>query len=210
MTTQHIRFNSSQVMTTTRTLPSKISIFGEDGFLGISDIRQYLYVLYPKTHLMHDSLARSSSSLGKLDIAWRTTLGQMGRLQTSQLNRKVPSIDPVDIFVLDIPDTIQTEIPFKVQCRIKNNLVSEPVKVVLGGVKSKMSTVLPWGQGDIILEEIEPMGLKDVSLDFYPLLPGLHKISGIKITETISGISREIDLADVFVLDGSDSPHEER
>ena len=31
----------------------------------------------------------SSNALGKLDIVWRTHFGQLGRLQTSQLTRKI-------------------------------------------------------------------------------------------------------------------------
>jgi hypothetical protein len=33
--------------------------------------------------------AQFAVSVGKLDITWRTSMGEMGRLQTSQLPRKV-------------------------------------------------------------------------------------------------------------------------
>jgi len=48
------------------------------------DSFQFLYHLTPKVE--H---ARSAMSIGKLDITWRTALGDRGRLQTSQLQRQV-------------------------------------------------------------------------------------------------------------------------
>ena len=39
--------------------------------------------------LRSHSTARTSTNIGKLDIVWKTTMGERGRLQTSQLSRKV-------------------------------------------------------------------------------------------------------------------------
>ncbi len=48
--------------------------------------QQFLYRLVPKTEQ-----ARLSTNIGKLDIVWRSAMGERGRLQTSQLQRQVDS-----------------------------------------------------------------------------------------------------------------------
>ena len=55
-----------------------------NNMLDVDDSYQFLYRLTPK--LEH---ARSATNIGKLDIIWRTALGDRGRLQTSQLQRQV-------------------------------------------------------------------------------------------------------------------------
>ncbi|TPX58516.1 hypothetical protein PhCBS80983_g03082 [Powellomyces hirtus] len=185
----------------------------QDGstYLNQQDTRQYLYMLQPKKP--HDPVARTTPTLGKLDIMWRTHLGQTGRLQTSQLSRKVPPIDPYDISVISSapssspsssdqqqPNRISAEQPFTLTCRVHNNLVSETLRLTLHGVKSKMSSVLLMGPSDHAFGNIGPLQHVDITLQFFPLLAGLHKISGFRLAEMVSGTSRDIDnLAEVYV-----------
>lgn len=46
--------------------------------------QQFLYRLVPKSEQ-----ARLATNIGKLDIVWRSAMGERGRLQTSQLQRQV-------------------------------------------------------------------------------------------------------------------------
>ena len=64
------------------------------------DVRQYLYRLVPKAEVRSDArLLRGVANIGKLDIVWRSNMGEKGRLQTSALQRVVsPSdvtLDPI-------------------------------------------------------------------------------------------------------------------
>ncbi|KAI9090278.1 hypothetical protein DFS34DRAFT_374802 [Phlyctochytrium arcticum] len=173
----------------------------EDGaiYLDPQDTRQYLYMLYPKKP--QDSVARTTASLGKLDIMWRTHLGHAGRLQTSQLSRKVPVQEPYDLQLIATPEhQIRAEVPFTVTCRIRNNLVSETLRLTLHGVKQKMSSVLLVGASERAFGSIGPLEWVDFQIQLFPLLAGLHKIGGFKISEMVSGTSREIEnLGDVYV-----------
>lgn len=45
--------------------------------------------LDPPLHTVADICLQSASIVGKLDIVWRTSFGERGRLQTSQLTRVV-------------------------------------------------------------------------------------------------------------------------
>ena len=67
------------------------SVFGASGWLGSQDSRQYLFCLRPRPELRAASAKqlKGVTNMGKLDITWRTNLGERGRLQTSQLQRMV-------------------------------------------------------------------------------------------------------------------------
>ena len=48
-------------------------------------VRNYLYQLKQHGHEPGSMRFENSNTLGKLDITWRTTLGEPGRLQTQQI-----------------------------------------------------------------------------------------------------------------------------
>lgn len=51
---------------------------------------QFLYCIKPIPSLANDPKGlKLANNIGKLDIIWRTNLGERGRLQTSQLERSV-------------------------------------------------------------------------------------------------------------------------
>ena len=65
-------------------------VFGKVNYLNPMDTRQYLYFLTPKPDLLREvKVLKGVTNIGKLDIVWKTNLGERGRLQTSQLQRVV-------------------------------------------------------------------------------------------------------------------------
>lgn len=60
------------------------------------DIRQYIYILTPKSSSLIPAahVPGSILPLGRLDIFWRSSFGEPGRLLTSMLSRRIP-IPPV-------------------------------------------------------------------------------------------------------------------
>lgn len=59
-------------------------------YLQSMDTRQYLYCLKPKPEYSEKAgVIKGVTVIGKLDIVWKTNLGERGRLQTSQLQRMV-------------------------------------------------------------------------------------------------------------------------
>lgn len=65
-----------------------LSTFGKQTYLGSEDARLYLFKLVPKTP-GGDMASRTATAVGKLDIVWRTSMGEVGHLQTGLLARKV-------------------------------------------------------------------------------------------------------------------------
>lgn len=174
------------------------SIFKSSFILNVGDTRQYLYLL--EAAIYGDLIAQSTPSLGKLDIGWKTNMGQSGRLQTATLSRKVGIQDQFEIKVTKIPTRISVEEPFQIECLIYN--YGDMGRVTLSGVKSKMGSVLLSGYGDKNIGNIPSANSGHVNLTFFPLYAGLHRISGLRISDAISGCVIDIDhLIDVFVYD---------
>ncbi|KAG9054839.1 hypothetical protein FS842_003990 [Serendipita sp. 407] len=67
-------------------------IYGPGAMVQPQDTFQYVYTLIPSTipRFPMKEVPGSVIPLGRLDVAWRTTFGEPGRLLTSMLSRKVP------------------------------------------------------------------------------------------------------------------------
>lgn len=75
-------------VTSLNVTPTGESIFGKITFLQPQASCQFLYCLTPDPKLAADlKLLSGATNIGKLDIVWRSNLGERGRLQTSQLQR---------------------------------------------------------------------------------------------------------------------------
>ena len=65
-------------------------MFGKVNYMPPLDVRQYLYCLTPKPDMYNDvRLLKGVTNIGKMDIVWKTNMGEKGRLQTSPLQRVV-------------------------------------------------------------------------------------------------------------------------
>ena len=62
-----------------------------------------------------------ATNIGKMDIIWRTNMGDRGRLQTSQLQRMTPNHGDVRFNVESIPSIVRINEAFKLTCVIMNN-----------------------------------------------------------------------------------------
>ncbi|CAO3616521.1 unnamed protein product [Cunninghamella blakesleeana] len=193
---------------------SKSSIF-DDAFIHPQDIRQYLYMLTPKSS-NKDKIARTTNALGKLDIVWRSSMGDMGRLQTSQLTRKVPILDDIEVQPISAKvymnqendqinpvtttDKILLETPFILKLKIYNHS-AQNMNLLLSINKAKMGSVLLSGTSTYSLGELGPSDALETQLEFFPLTPGLQRVGGLRIKDLTSDYTKDIDhLCDVFVL----------
>lgn len=65
-------------------------MYGKANYMNPLDTRQYLYCLTPLPDMYKDTkVLKGVTNIGKLDIVWKTNLGEKGRLQTSALQRVV-------------------------------------------------------------------------------------------------------------------------
>ena len=118
-------------------------LFGLVNVVQPGEVRQYLYCLKPNEEARRDfRVLRGESNIGKLDLVWRTSLGDRGRLQTSQLQRmvcesiivpssitqiemyfqnlQVPSYGDIRLTIEELPNPVKLHQAINLICKITN------------------------------------------------------------------------------------------
>ncbi|CAG5134188.1 unnamed protein product, partial [Candidula unifasciata] len=177
-------------------------VFGTLDCLSPSDTRQYLYCLTPRPEIYSDTrLLKGVTNIGKLDIVWKTSMGERGRLQTSQLQRVAPGYGDIRLTVESVPDTVALESSFDLVCKITNccertmdltlvlqNVTSSP-GLLWSGVSGRQLGKLPHNES------------LDIPLSLISVIPGLQTISGLRLTDNFLKRTYEHDeIAQVFVV----------
>ncbi|KAJ8984186.1 hypothetical protein NQ317_011095 [Molorchus minor] len=186
-------------ITSLNVTPTGESIFGKTTILHPQAICQFLYCLTPNEKLASDLKSLSgATNIGKLDIVWRSNLGERGRLQTSQLQRMGPDYGDIRMSVTELPNFVILEDLFTFKCKLVNNCERTVELVVyLENVEG-----LAWC--DISgrkLEPLPPLSNRIVEFKCIPLIPGLRTISGIKLLDTFLKRTYTYDeLGQVFVI----------
>ncbi|XP_018023275.1 trafficking protein particle complex subunit 13 [Hyalella azteca] len=96
-------------------------LFGPLNVVAPHETRQYLYRLTPSEGPTLTPSPEGSATLGKLDLVWRSNLGDSGRLQTSQFQRSAGA-PPAEVVVklLECPATVTLEQTFDVVLGVCN------------------------------------------------------------------------------------------
>lgn len=71
------------------------------------------------TYLCTQVLSKTTY-IGKLDIVWKTNLGEKGRLQTSQLQRSPPDLGEIHLSVDQVPAIVLLEEAFNFTFSLSN------------------------------------------------------------------------------------------
>jgi len=182
--------------------PSDSSLFGPVNVVQCGEIRQYLYCLQPRAEARLDSRAlRGESNIGKLDLVWRTSLGDRGRLQTSQLQRMAPNYGNIRLTIEKLPNPVELHKPINLVCRITNTS-ERPVELSLVYETRSKPTALLWtGISNRPLDKIESNCWAEITLNLIPILPGLQSISGLRLVDLFLKRTYDYDdLAQVLVL----------
>ncbi|KAL3994660.1 hypothetical protein ACH3XW_22620 [Acanthocheilonema viteae] len=171
----------------------------EQSYLNPSDIRQYLFCLKPKTTDYSLNYFRKGTSIGKLDMVWRTSMGERGHLQTSALQRMAPGYGDLRLTIEKIPATVKVLQPFCMVCRLHN--CSERSLDLMLTLDDKLQPNIAFcSTSGVELGQLPPNSTTDFSLELLPLTPGLQSISGIRVTDTFLRRTYEHDdIAQVFV-----------
>ncbi|VDO27151.1 unnamed protein product [Onchocerca flexuosa] len=171
----------------------------EQSYLNPSDIRQYLFCLKPKTTDYSLNHFRKGISIGKLDMVWRTSMGERGRLQTSALQRMAPGCGDLRLTIEKIPATVKVLQPFSMVCRL-HNCSDRSLDLVLTLDDKLQPNIVFCSTSGVQLGQLSPNTTTDFSLELLPLTPGLQSISGIRVTDTFLRRTYEHDdIAQVFV-----------
>ncbi|XP_062384122.1 trafficking protein particle complex subunit 13 isoform X1 [Sardina pilchardus] len=175
------------------------STFGKMSYLQPMDTRQYLYCLKPKPEFAEKAgVIKGVTVIGKLDIVWKTNLGERGRLQTSQLQRMAPGYGDVRLSLEYIPDTVNIEEPFDITCKI-TNCSERTMDLVLEMCNSRS---IHWcGVSGRQLGKLGPSASLSIPLRLLASVQGLQSVSGLRLTDTFLKRTYEYDdIAQVCVV----------
>ncbi|KAK2579027.1 hypothetical protein KPH14_002821 [Odynerus spinipes] len=174
------------------------SIYGKVNLLDCGCSRQYLYCLKPQMSLQKDpKMMHNATNIGKLDIVWKSNLGERGRLQTCQLQRVAPEYGDLRVTIKDIPLEVYLENQVDLKCHITNT--SERSMDLLLSLESSDS--IAWcGISDKMSGTLKPGTSIDIPLSLIPLNTGIIIISGLKLMDTfLKRVYDYDDLAEIFV-----------
>ncbi|XP_020862944.1 trafficking protein particle complex subunit 13 isoform X7 [Phascolarctos cinereus] len=176
------------------------STFGSRTYLQPLDTRQYLYCLKPKQEFAEKAgIIKGVTVIGKLDIVWKTNLGERGRLQTSQLQRMAPGYGDVRLSLEAIPDTVNLEEPFHITCKITNCSSERTMDLVLEMCNTNS---IHWcGVSGRQLGKLNPSSSLYLALTLLSSVQGLQSVSGLRLTDTFLKRTYEYDdIAQVCVV----------
>ncbi|KAL0904191.1 hypothetical protein M5K25_026266 [Dendrobium thyrsiflorum] len=150
-------------------------------------IFNYLYQLKQSSQESGQVKVGGSNILGKLQITWRTNLGEPGRLQTQQIIGTPLIQKDIDLKVVAVPSPIILERPFLVSLKLSNQLdrTAGPFEVTISqGSSSLPKVVMIDGIQKVVLQPLEAYSSTEFSLNMIAIRVGVQKISGITIYDT--------------------------
>lgn len=176
------------------------SVFGDMTLLQPQESCQYLYCLTPRENISVDiKMLAAAKNIGKLDIVWRSNLGEKGRLQTSQLQRMTPDYGDIRLIYEQLPNKVNVEKPFDIKCKIIN--ASDRTLDLVLKLRSQQNSSLLWcGISNRKLGPLEPGSYTHIQLTAFPINTGLHNITGISLVDLFLKRTYDYDeVASVFV-----------
>jgi len=178
------------------------AVFGDGSCLQSQDSWQFLFCLQPRPETATSggrTAAKSATNIGKLDIVWRTSLCDRGRLQTSQLQRLPPNVGDIKLAFLTVPSVAMVNSPVPVSVRISNNCERT---VELDLVLETSSRQLTWtGVCQRALGLVEPGGSLEADLEVVFHDTGLQTVSGVKLVDGLLQRTYEFnDQCQVYVV----------
>lgn len=150
-------------------------------------IYNYLYQLKFSSPGSAPVKIEGTNILGKLQITWRTNLGEPGRLQTQQILGTPIMRKEIELQVLEFPSLIKLDRPFLVHLNLTNHTDRElgPFEVCLsqnGTHEEKI--VMINGLQNVALPQVEAFGSTDFHLNLIATKLGVQRISGITVSDT--------------------------
>ncbi|KAI3466647.1 hypothetical protein Pfo_023310 [Paulownia fortunei] len=151
-------------------------------------IYNYLYQLKYSSPDSAQLKAEGSKILGKLQITWRTNLGEPGRLQTQHILGNPVTRKEIELHAVEIPPVIFLEKSFLVSLNLINltERVLGPFEVWLSESDSlDERAVMVNGLQTMTLGEVQAFSSFKFQLNLIAIKHGIQKISGITVFDTI-------------------------
>ena len=179
--------------------------FGSLAYLKAGDTQQYMFRLRGK---VPPSVLRQVSTLGRMDVTWRSAMGEAGRLQSNTVQRKLPPARGVEVSVVSAPPEVGLETPFTVSCQVTNTSQAEMQLQLNANVTGPSGgAILIDGLCTRNLGTFKSQASMPLELRLIAIEPGIHTISGLQLIDALTEQVHEVGtLADVLVRNTADEP----
>lgn len=166
-------------------------------------IHNYLYQLKSSSEGSSQVKVHGSNILGKLQITWRTNLGEPGRLQTQQILGGPTTQKEIELRAMDVPSVILLEKPFIVSFNLTNQMDRTLGPFEIWFAQNDLPderVIMINGLQTMALTEIEAFSSTSFQLNLIATRVGIQKITGITVFDTKEKITYDsiVDL-EIFV-----------
>eukprot|EP01100_Stratorugosa_tubuloviscum_P005287 TRINITY_DN2379_c2_g1_i1.p1 TRINITY_DN2379_c2_g1~~TRINITY_DN2379_c2_g1_i1.p1 ORF type:complete len:404 (-),score=163.97 TRINITY_DN2379_c2_g1_i1:182-1393(-) len=171
-------------------------------FLKGGELRQFCFRLDQQQD--QEIEFRNSENLGKIEICWKKTMGEIAILIEEPILRKPPQRQEIELILIDTPTEIILEQPFNVTCEIKNRSLSI-LSPKISFIRNKMKGVICVGISGQLIGSLAQNCSKRITLSLFAIKPGLQTIAGLRV-ELSNDRKFDFDsLADILVLTNCNS-----
>ncbi|XP_063704992.1 probable trafficking protein particle complex subunit 13 homolog [Culicoides brevitarsis] len=182
------------------TLPNGDSVFTSKNMLQPNNCCQFLYCIKPNPELSEDIRAlQTETGIGKLDIVWRSNLGEKGRLQTSQLQKSNIDYGDLRVSIVEAKSTVRIGEAFNFVLRITNTSERSMDLTLNLNANPKAGSSYA-GTTEFNIGNIERGKSKDVDLTVVPTKLGLVTVSNLQLTDLKKTYEFE-DFVQVYVVE---------
>ncbi|GMT15072.1 hypothetical protein PFISCL1PPCAC_6369, partial [Pristionchus fissidentatus] len=139
------------------------------------------------------------NKIGRLEMEWKTRMGERGRLQTSHLERIVPGRGDLTLKIESLPSTVEFQKAFPVECTLHNCCDhSLDLRLRFDSIHSPYFVFC--SPSGLPLGQIPPKGTTSFTIHLLPVGIGIQPISGIRVEDSFAKRVYEFDdIAQVFI-----------
>ena len=174
--------------------PVGLPAHGQLAHLKAGDTQQYMFRLRGK---IPAAQLRQVATLGRMDVTWKGPMGELGRLQSNTVQRKLPPARGVEVALTRAPAEVAMETPFDVECSVTNTSSAE----------MQLQLTAPMGIGMVMdglctrhLGSFKPKASKPLVLRMIAIEPGIQKVDGMQLVDALTEQVHEVGtIAEVFV-----------
>ncbi|OQS00827.1 hypothetical protein THRCLA_05843 [Thraustotheca clavata] len=127
-------------------------------------------------------LSLGTLNLGRLEVSWKSCMGESGRLQTQPIMRKVGSMKEASFTIVAPTDPVCVGVPFVASVVIQNN-GSRAMNLQLQLRRELMTGIVSSSLSHQNIGVVGANSTKQVKVELLPLIAGLQQIQGAFLVE---------------------------
>jgi len=145
---------------------------------------------------------KRQSALGRMEVVWKSAMGENGRLQSNVVQRKLPAARLIDVQPVHVPSEVALETPFEVTCVVSNTSNKDQNLSLHFNVAPGQTGgfVFDGVSGRSLSGTLKPHATQTFSFSLIALDTGIQKLNGLYFYDSVS--EQRLDagpLADIFV-----------